>query len=189
MGLTELQETVSKIWILWYDKCQSQLYRDEGLYLLHCWKMPMEALPQLRKSGGDIIASYKSINVPKTFSKEEELCSTGAENKWLSVTLVSEHFKQSLKALSCFPWHGFGELLIQCIVPTAAGHCSCCGPRKPMFESQSKYSGTQKVHRAAPPGLQTSHINLPISSKMAHMRAPPFHKALITTLACLPTVF
>lgn len=63
----------------------------------------MEVLPQLRKSGGDIIASYKSINVPKTFPKEAELCSTGAENKELSVTFVSEHFKHSLEALSCSP--------------------------------------------------------------------------------------
>lgn len=64
---------------------------------------PMEVLPQLRKSGGDIIASYKSINVPKTFPKEAELCSTGAENKWLIVTFVSEHFRHGLEAFSCSP--------------------------------------------------------------------------------------
>lgn len=56
----------------------------------------MQVLPQLRKSGGDIIASYKSINAPKALPKEAELCSTGAENKWLNVIFVSEHFKHSL---------------------------------------------------------------------------------------------
>lgn len=63
----------------------------------------MEVLPQLRKSGGDIIALYKSINAPKTFPKEAELCSTGAENKWLSVTFFSEQFRHDLLALSAPP--------------------------------------------------------------------------------------
>lgn len=123
----------------------------------------MEALPQLRKSGGDIIASYKSINVPKTFPKEEKLCSAGAGNKWLSGTFVSEHFIHSLEALSCSPWHSFAELLIQCIVPTAGGHFPCCGPRKPISGSQTKYPGFRELKA---PGLQISHKNLPICSKM-----------------------
>lgn len=53
----------------------------------------MQVLPQLGKSGGDVVTSYKGINVPKTFPKEAELCSTGDENKWLNVTSVSKHFK------------------------------------------------------------------------------------------------
>lgn len=116
----------------------------------------MEVLPQLRKSGGDIIASYKSINVPKTFPKEAEFCSTGAENKELSVTFVSEHFKHSLEALSCSPWHGFGQLLFQCIVPTAGGHFPCCGPRKPISGSKTNYPGTQQAQRAG--GTWASNI-------------------------------
>lgn len=108
----------------------------------------MEVLPQFRKSGGDIIALYKSINAPKTFPKEAELCSIGAENKWLSVTFFSEHFRHGLEALSFSPWHGLGELLIQCIVPTIGGNFPCCGPRKPVSGSQTKYPGTQQVQRA-----------------------------------------
>lgn len=143
----------------------------------------MEVLSQLRKSGGNITASYKGINVPKTFPKEAELCSTGAENKWLSVTFVSEHFKHGLEALSCSPWHGSGELLFQCSSYSwwSFSLLMSLGLR-PIILGHSRFTELEA------PGLQISHINLPICSKMSHMRAP-CHKAMITTLACLLTVF
>lgn len=147
---------------------------------------PMEVLPQLRKSGGDIIASYKSINVPKTFPKEAELCSTGAENKRLIVTFVSEHFRHGLEAFSCSPWHGFGDLLIQCTVPTDGVIFPVVVPDSPFLDLRPSILGHSKFRELKAPGLQ---INLPICSKMAHVRAHPFNKAVITTLTCLPTVF
>lgn len=61
----------------------------------------MEVLPQLRMSVGNMVASHKGTNVPKTFPKEAELCSTGDENKCLNVTFVSKHFKHGPEALSC----------------------------------------------------------------------------------------
>lgn len=149
----------------------------------------MEVLPQLRKSGGDIIALYKSINAPKIFPKEAELCSTGAENKWLSVTFFSEQFRHGLLALSCSPWHGFGELLIQCIVPTTGGNFPCCGHRKPVSGSLTKYPGTQQVQRAE--GTWTSNIPGKPSNMLqdGSCESSSFSQAVITTLACLPTVF
>lgn len=131
----------------------------------------MKVLPQLRKSGGDIIASHKSTNVPKTFTKEAELCFTGDESKWLNVTFVSKRFKHGPEALSCSPGHGLGK-------PPLPAHRShswwsfslLCSQEAHLWVSQTNHPGTERSRGLEAPELQISHINLPICSKMAHVR-------------------
>lgn len=62
-------------------------------------------------------------------------------------------------------------------------------PESPSLGLRPVILGHSRLRELEAPGLQISHINPPIHSKMAHVRAQPFHKPVITTLACLPTVF
>lgn len=149
----------------------------------------MEVLPQLRKSGGDIIALYKSINAPKTFPKEAELCSTGAGNKWLSVTFFSELFRHDLLALSAPPDMVLVNFSSSALSPQLVVIFPVVVAESLSLGLWPSTLGHSRFRELKAPGLQISQVNLPICSKMAHVKAHPFHKAVITTLACLPTVF
>ena len=109
----------------------------------------MQVLSQVRKSGGDMVASHKGTNVPKTFPKEAELCSIGDEHKWLNVTFVSKHFKHGPEALSCSSWHGLGKSSL----PVHPAHSwwsfsLLCSQEAHLWVSQTNHPGTEQVQRA-----------------------------------------